>query len=127
MSKGKTVTPHIVNWRTAISMGIKHSRPEVNTLPSLTVPGMTMSLEELLRRYVRGENVQTFQAQYAGEEDIPDFNGMSEMDKIDMAKDLKQFVAEQQFKLKPEPLPKPEPAPVPEPTPEPEPTPQKLT
>lgn len=118
------MTPHIVNWRTAISMGVKHSRPEVNDLPSLTVPGMTMSLEELLRRYVRGENVQTFQAVYTGEEDVPDFASMTEMDKLDMARDLKQFVASQQFKPEPAPKPKPEPAPVPEPTPKPEPSPE---
>lgn len=105
-------------------MGVKHSRPEVNDQPSLTVPGMTMSLEELLRRYVRGENVQTFQAVYAGEEDIPDFNAMSETDKIDMANDLAEFIAAQQIKQQPLPKPKPEPAPTPEPTPAPEPSPE---
>jgi len=120
MSKGT-----IINWQTAIHLGVKNRRPEVNNLPSKTVPGMTMSLEELLRRYVRGENVQTFQPVYAGEEDIPDFLNMSEMDKLDMARDLKQFVEQQQFKPRPEPEPKPEPAPKPEPTPEPEPAPKR--
>lgn len=115
---------HIVNWQTAIHQGVKHSRPEVNNKPSLTVPGMTMSLEELLRRYVRGENVQTFQPVYAGDEDMPNFEHMTEMDKLDMARDLKQFVSSQQFKTEPKPLPKPEPAPKPEPTPEPEPAPK---
>jgi len=125
MSKGAHMT-HIVNWQTAIRQGIKHSRPEVNNLPSQTVPGMTMSLEELLRRYVRGENVQTFQPVYAGDADIPDFDNMTEMDRLDMARELREFVDRRQWSVPdPKPLPKPEPAPVPEPTPEPEPAPKR--
>lgn len=42
-----------------------------STLPSLTVPNMTLSLHDLLLRYVRGENVQTFQPSYVDDLDVP--------------------------------------------------------
>lgn len=69
---------------------------EVNNLPSKTVPGMTLSLQELLRRYVKGDPVKTFEPVYLGDDDfLPNnLDSMSEMDRIDYKNDLKQGISD---------------------------------
>lgn len=42
---------------------------EINNLPSQTQPDMTMSLEQLLVRHTRGQEVPTFEAIYMGDEE----------------------------------------------------------
>lgn len=59
------------------------------TLPSLTVPSQVLSLKEMLERYVRGENVDVFNPVYNGEDELPDIERMSEMDRIDAAREMK--------------------------------------
>lgn len=56
-------------------------RFEVNTKPSLTIPDQVMSLHEILRRYVRGENVaELFSPAYDDSGDFPD---LSRLDKVE--------------------------------------------
>lgn len=77
--------PVVRDWQSA-----KNFRGEVNNLPSLTVPDMTMTLEQLLQRYTRGEQVATFTPVFNGDDDfLPDVDRMTTMDKIDLLNDLK--------------------------------------
>lgn len=109
---------YISNWYNAITLGMINYSAEDNHSPSQTVPGMTMSLEELLKRYVRGEMVTTVQGTYSGDSDLPDLIGLTEMDKLDMARDLKKSLHAHQYKSKvknqsppsvaPEPSPEPQ-------------------
>ena len=111
----------VYNWYT-YSIGCSNAITEKpSTKPSLTVPGMTMSLEELLKRYVRGDSVTTFTPVYVGDDDMPDIASMTEMDKIDLARDLQSGIeiVRNRKTQKPEPLPVPEPAPAPTPEPAP--------
>lgn len=77
---------------------------ETNNLPSMTVPGMTMGLKEMLERYVRGGDVETFQGTYT-DADIPDnLERMTEMDKLDLAREIKQSIeVHQKGRKKPTP------------------------
>lgn len=60
------------------------------TLPSQTVPGMTMSLRQLVERYTRGEPVPAFTPVFVGDDDvIPDnLERMDVQDKLMLSKDL---------------------------------------
>ncbi|WNK15088.1 MAG: hypothetical protein [Microvirus sp.] len=87
------------NWYTARNLGCTNPCGEVNVKPSKTVPGMAMSLEELLKRYVRGETVPTFSGTYAGDDDdLPDLTGLTPMDMMDMASNLKTAISRKQSK-----------------------------
>jgi len=65
-----------------------------NTFPSQTVPGMTLSLRELVNRYVRGESVPVFTPQYNADDDIipHDLERMDVQDKLMFAKDLRHAI-----------------------------------
>jgi len=61
-----------------------------NTLPSLTVPGMTLSLRDLVQRYTRGESVPTFTPQFHGDDELisQDLERMDVQDKLMLSKQL---------------------------------------
>jgi len=62
------------------------------TLPSLTIPGQTLSLKELLEKYVRGQDVTVFEGVY-NDDDIPDnLELMTEIERIDAARNLKDAI-----------------------------------
>lgn len=83
----------VVNWTSYTRYG--NPAGEVNNLPSKTVPGQTLSLKELLDRYVRtGVLEQTFTPEYSDDDDLPDVTRMNEMDRLDAAKQLRDFVIE---------------------------------
>lgn len=66
---------------------------EVFTKPSQTVPGMVMSLSEMLARYVRGEQVTVFTPVYAGNDELmPDVERMDAMDRLDLARSLRSSI-----------------------------------
>lgn len=57
---------------------------------SKTVPGMTLSLKDLLARYVRGEQVEVFSPVYSDDPDIPDnLELMSVQDRLDAAREIR--------------------------------------
>lgn len=61
----------IINWHNYASSS--NATGEVFTKPSLTVPSMTLPLEELVKRYARGQNVIVHEGIYLGpDSDIPD-------------------------------------------------------
>lgn len=53
---------------------------------------MTMTLDELLARYVRGDSVATFQPVYSDDEDMPDVERMDPMERLDLARNIKQGI-----------------------------------
>lgn len=70
-------------------------RYEKTTGPSLTVPDQTLSLQELVKRYTRGQSVATLTPIYEEEDaGLPDTTGMDKMQKIDMLRNVATEVAE---------------------------------
>lgn len=70
---------------------------EVNTQPSQTRPEMTLSLKTLLERYTRGGHVATFSPVYTGSgefDDNPEFEKMDALEKLQMAKSIKDSIKE---------------------------------
>lgn len=74
------------NW--ANFMATTNRTMEINESPSLTVPGMTMSLIELEKRYVRGQGVPLFRQTIDNDLIPDDFNKMDTMEKIDHGREL---------------------------------------
>jgi len=74
-----------ITWQNAV-----RSVGEINTLPSLTIPDQVLTMDELVRRYVRGDpNVTQFQPVYSDNDDLPNIETMDEMEKLEMARALK--------------------------------------
>lgn len=69
------------------------SEPE-NTLPSLTVPGMSMSMRELVQRYTRGESVPTFTPQFHGHDElVPDnLERLDVQERLMLSQDLRHAI-----------------------------------
>lgn len=83
------------------NQGAKFRNPvfEKFSKPSLTVPGMVMSLAEMLKRYVRGENVTVFEPVYT-DLDIPDnLELMGEIERLDMARNLDAGIRQHRSKM----------------------------
>lgn len=74
-----------------------HEVSEKQTLPSKTVPDQSLSIKELVERYIRGENVKVFNGTYAEEgEELFDTTGMTEMDMLDLARETAEYIKEAQ-------------------------------
>lgn len=74
----------------------------VFTLPSLTIPGQSLSLKDLLERYVISGTTEMFNAQFTGEDetDIPDnLEKMDKMEKIHLARELRLGIEDAREKL----------------------------
>jgi len=74
-----------------------HSHPpppqgETFEKPSLTVPNQALSVEEILKRYVRGQDVQTFQPTYNDSEDLVGYENLSRIEAAEFAKENAQKV-----------------------------------
>jgi len=69
-------------------------REPVNSLPSLTVPGMTLSLRDLVQRYTRGESVPTFTPQFHGDDELmpQHLERMDVQDKLMLSKELSNAI-----------------------------------
>lgn len=91
------------------------------TLPSLTIPDQTLSLKDLLSRYVRGADVPVFEPVFIDDDSgVPiNLEKMTKQEKIDLARAAKADVQKMQAELqkkqaekvsdaeeKPEPKPK---------------------
>lgn len=98
----------VVNHKT-YAMGLGNPQFEEFHLPSKTIPGMTLSLKQLLERYTKGQDVTTFTPSYNDDPDIP--AGIEKMDKfeqLDLARDIRAGIDD--FRRKKE-TPKSVPAP----------------
>lgn len=66
--------------------------------PSLTVPDQGMTIQEILERYTRGGEVRVLKPQYLEDSGtdvgsmIPDFEKMDKLDKIDMAREVGEYI-----------------------------------
>jgi len=71
------------------------------TLPSLTVPDMTISLREMLNRHLHGGSIKTFQTTNVRPDSIiPDnFERMSAIDRAALSQDLADFVSTTRGKM----------------------------
>lgn len=84
---------HVVNWFNYPTHS--NQRGEVNDMPSETVPGMVLSLGELLKRYTVPDilagrtSVQRFDGQFTDNDLIPDnLERMGEIERIEAARDI---------------------------------------
>jgi len=71
------------------------------TLPSLTVPDMTITLRDMLNRHLHGGSIKTFQTTNVPPNSIvPDnFERMSAIDRAALSQDLADFVATTRGKM----------------------------
>lgn len=86
----------LINWFNYNSVNVPDIM-EVNTLPSKTVPDMTLSIRDLVDRHKAGLNVKTFSPVYS-ERNV----GLEKLDKIErqqLVNDLADFVATSRGKL----------------------------
>jgi len=67
---------------------------EVYTGKSKAIPGMTLPLKTLVDRFVRGQNVTTFEPVYLGDEEFPDVERMDPMERLDLARDIRDGIDE---------------------------------
>lgn len=74
---------------------------EYNSLPSETVPNMTLSLRELIDRYTRGQEIPSLKAVYDSELDheMPDLTYMSKIDREYALHEVKLGISQTQKKL----------------------------
>ncbi|MEM2002479.1 MAG: hypothetical protein QXT77_07540 [Candidatus Methanomethylicaceae archaeon] len=86
-------------FKNAFDYDPKDIKNEVNESPSMTVPDMTMSLQELLKRYTRGGEVATFQPVYQQTDDFendPDISKMDATEKLEYARQIRESISEYQ-------------------------------
>ena len=73
---------------------------EVNNAPSETVPEMTLSLKELLKRYTRGGEVATLNPVYQENseefDENPDLMKLDGLEKLELASEIKHAIKERQ-------------------------------
>lgn len=77
----------------------KDNRPptvETTNLPSMTVPSKVLTIEEILRRNAQGQSVTSLTGIYQESGDYNELlaamNGMSEMERLEYARDLEKEV-----------------------------------
>lgn len=74
--------------------------------PSLTVPDQAMTVQEILERYTRGGEVRVLKPQYLEDEStdvgamVPDLSKMDKLDKIDMAREVGEYIGDIQKAVK---------------------------
>jgi len=89
-------------FRTPFTYNNKKTEQEIKSFlsPSQTVPDMTLSLQELVQRYTRGQSVATFTPVYYGEdEEFADVSRMDPMERIEYARYIRQKIGEHRTTL----------------------------
>ncbi|AXL15370.1 hypothetical protein [Microviridae sp.] len=97
--------PYYVNVRTARKL---NRAEEINKQPSLTMPDMVLSLDELIKRHTRGQEIPILSPQYqyaeTGENLMPelpdvDFDSLDKVGKLQLAAEIRERIAVHQKKL----------------------------
>nr|QJB19923.1 MAG: hypothetical protein [Microvirus sp.] len=70
----------------------KPAKGEINIKPSKTVPGQTLPLKVLVERYVRGQHVEVFNAEYVEDENLDGLERMDAVERLEFAQQLKQGI-----------------------------------
>jgi len=71
---------------------------EVIESPGLTVPGQALAVRDILERYVRGRDVETFAGVYTDSDLVPD--GWERMDEIERIEYTRAMKADLETKVK---------------------------
>lgn len=87
----------IRNWKTN-----QRAKGEINTLPSMTVPDMSLDLRTLIERHTRGQQIPIMQGEYEYDEhgklkseiDLPQIENLSLVEKLQIAADHRANVKE---------------------------------
>lgn len=76
-----------------------------NPLPSKTVPGMAMSMRELVQRYTRGDSVPTFTPQFHGDDSlIPEnLERLDAQDRLSLSQNLRNAIQIERSRRSPSP------------------------
>lgn len=82
----------IVNWKTYGFPNFRNDGRERSDLPSLTIPGQVRPLDELLKMYTRGQDVETHQPVYNGDTEFPDVSRLSTLDRLDLSREVGQQI-----------------------------------
>lgn len=73
---------------------------ETNLMPSETVPNMSMSIQEIAKRYTRGLPLPKGQQMFYGGDTIyPNMKGMSDMEQADMVRAQQEYVEQKKQEL----------------------------
>lgn len=89
----------IVNWKTYGFPNFRNDGRERSLLPSLTIPGQVRPLDELLKMYTRGQDVESYQPVYNGDTEFPDVSRLSPLDRIDLSREVGNQIASQRSRL----------------------------
>lgn len=91
-----------IKFRSSFTYIVKPEEQEEKSSkePSQTVPDMTLSLQELVERYTRGQSVATFTPVYYGEdEEFADVSRMDPIERIEYARFIREKIAETRTSL----------------------------
>jgi hypothetical protein len=86
----------VIKFRSAFTYIEKQTEQEEKSSmePSQTVPDMTLSLQELVQRYTRGQSVATFTPVYYGEdEEFADVSRMDPIERIEYARYIREQIS----------------------------------
>ena len=89
-------------FRSPFTYKPKKTEQEIKSFlsPSQTVPDMTLSLQELVQRYTRGQSVATFTPVYYGEdEEFADVSRMDPMERLEYARYIREKIGEHRTSL----------------------------
>lgn len=79
----------IANWAT----GSVNYKREPLTGPSLTIPGQTRTLSEIVERFIRGDSTEVFKGTFS-ETFPPGFENLTELERLEMSRDIDAGVAD---------------------------------
>jgi len=87
------MTPTMHNVFTATYYRDMQMSHESNNSPSLTVPGQSQDIKTLIDRYVRGQNIATFNPIYDDDNNLPlGLENLSPIERIALAQDIKSNI-----------------------------------
>jgi hypothetical protein len=92
----------VIKFRSSFNYIVKTEEQEEKSSmePSQTVPDMTLSLQELVERYTRGQSVATFTPVYYGEdEEFADVSRMDPIERIEYARFIREKISETRTSL----------------------------
>lgn len=77
----------------------KKIKGAVNTLPSLTMPDMALSMRQILERFARGQSIPQNNTAHYSEEDLTEFEKMDKFEKMDAAAMIREDIKQMQQDL----------------------------
>lgn len=78
----------------------ENKRAETCTSPGLTIPNQTLSLDVLIAKYIRGENVKTLPGTFTGEDELIDVSRLDKIERLEAAKTIADELQETMMKVK---------------------------